>query len=153
MNKKIGILTVPSKANRNDHKVMRTPIFCIFLTFSLLSCSEIIPAEGYALSDAELQEGVAKINKGYPKVSASGRFRSENVHVHKGTLAFNYTILISGSTPELKKIFWADVITRSNAPNLSKLIRKQGSLYHYYHDKTGKYLFHYKVTPEDLRRF
>ena len=104
-------------------------------------------------SEAELRRGVSIINKHYPKMMPSGRCRADKASVYKGTLRFHYTSFISGTVSYQKAIFWPDVITRSKAPNLSKLIMKQGALYHEYRDKRGNFLFLFKVTPEDLKRF
>ena len=104
-------------------------------------------------SDAELRRGASIINKHYPKMLSSGKCRADRVSVYKNTLCFHYTSFISGTIDYQKAIFWPDVILRSKAKNLSKMIRTQGVIFHEYKNKEGKFLFLFRVTPEDLNRF
>jgi hypothetical protein len=118
--------------------------------FSLIFFGQILVAKK---STAELLEGAKIINRKYPQTHSSGRFRVDKISVYNQTFRFHYTSFLRNSISEQKTIFWADVITRSKMPNLSRVIYSQGSLRHRYSDSRGNFLFEFIVTPSDLKRF
>ena len=123
--------------------------FLIF-AFSLILLGNSADAKK---STNELLKGASIINKKYPQTHYSGRYRVDKATVYDQTLRFHYTSFMSNPISEQKTIFWADVITRSKMPNLSRVIYSQGSLRHRYSDSRGNFLFEFIVTPSDLKRF
>ena len=121
-----------------------------FFTFCLICLGQILEAKK---STAELLEGAKIINRKYPQTHSSGRYRVDKISVYNQTFRFHYRSFMRNSISEQKTIFWADVITRSKMPNLSRVIYSQGSLGHRYSDSRGHFLFEFIVTPSDLRRF
>jgi len=118
----------------------------LLFSFILLIGTEV----NAKIYDAQIKEVVGWFNEVSPKVTPDGTRRLDKASFYKGTICFHNTSLISGTQKELKRIFWADILTRSKLPNMAKIIADRGAIFYEFKTTKGEFLFMLKVTRSDL---